>query len=337
MHPLLRILPLLLLPLLPGRAAAQDYSGQLKPADGVPLDSIQLSDPFILADRATRTYYMTGTGGMLWKSKDLASWSGPYLPFRIDPTSWMGPRPMVWAAELHRYNGKYYYFATFTNRDVKIDTVAGNVIERRACHVLVSDKAEGPYQPMDKPLYLPADRPTLDATFWVDTDQKPYMVYCHEWLQNRNGTVEKIQLLPDLSGTQGEARILFRASDSPWSRENTGDSTIVPNMVTDGPFVFRTTTGRLGMLWSSWVHDLYTQGVAYSESGTLDGPWIQEPTPITPPNFGHGMLFRTFDGRQLMLLHSHQQLAQDKVVRRPRFFTVSLKGNRLTVGQEYHP
>lgn len=328
---------LTLLTLLPLRLRAQDYSGRVKPSEGIPLDSIQLSDPFILADRATRTYYMTGTGGMLWKSKNLATWSGPYMPFRIDPQSWMGPRPMVWAAELHRYNGKYYYFATFTNRDVKIDTVASNVIERRACHVLVSDKAEGPYVPMDKPLYLPADRPTLDATFWIDTDGKPYMVYCHEWLQNRNGTVERIELLPDLSGTQGEAQILFRASDSPWSRENTGDGSVVPNKVTDGPFLFRTTSGRLGMLWTSWVRDLYTQGVAYSESGTLDGPWIQEPTPITPPNFGHAMLFRTFDGRQLMLLHSHQQLAQDKVLRRPHFFTVSLKGDRLTVGQEYHP
>ena len=36
-----------------------------------PLDSIILSDPCILADSATKIYYMTGTGGMLWKSKDL--------------------------------------------------------------------------------------------------------------------------------------------------------------------------------------------------------------------------------------------------------------------------
>ena len=29
----------------------------------------------------------------------------------------------------------------------------------------------------------PADKPTLDGTFWVDKDGKPYMVYCYEWLQ----------------------------------------------------------------------------------------------------------------------------------------------------------
>ena len=50
------------------------------------------------------------------------------------------------------------------------------------------------------------------------------------------------------------------------------------------------------MIWTSWIYNVYTQGVAYSESGTLDGPWIQEKDPITPPNFGHGMLFQALDG-----------------------------------------
>jgi hypothetical protein len=57
------------------------------------------------------------------------------------------------------------------------------------------------------------------APFWVDTNGKPYMVFCHEWLQNGNGTMEKIELKPDLSGTIGESTLLFRAKDSPWSRE----------------------------------------------------------------------------------------------------------------------
>lgn len=131
----------------------------------VPLDSIRLSDPFILADKRTSMYYMTGTGGMLWKSSDLKKWTGPYKVAKTDPDSWMGKNPMIWAAELHQYKGKYYYFATFTNRDVKIDTVRGNVIERRASHILVSDKPDGPYVPMQDPVYLPADKPTLDGTF----------------------------------------------------------------------------------------------------------------------------------------------------------------------------
>lgn len=55
----------------------------------VPLDSIRLSDPCILADAQTQMYYMTGTGGKLWKSKDLKRWDGPYEVAQTDPRSWM--------------------------------------------------------------------------------------------------------------------------------------------------------------------------------------------------------------------------------------------------------
>jgi hypothetical protein len=304
--------------------------------ENIPLDSIRLSDPFILADRNSATYYMTGTGGMLWKSQDLKKWSGPFMVTQTDPQSWMGPRPMIWAAELHPYNGKYYYFATFTNRSVNIDTVKGNIINRRASHVLVSEKPDGPYVPMKDPVYLPAEKPTLDGTFWVDRNGKPYMVYCYEWLQNWNGTIEKIELKPDLSGSVGEGKVLFRAFDSPWSREKDEKGNIIPNKVTDGPFLFRTQTGKLGMIWTSWVFSDYVQGVAYSESGTLNGPLVQQKEPITPPNFGHGMLFRTFEGKLLMSVHSHKSV-NGRTLRIPHLFEIDDSGDKLIVKGQYHP
>jgi beta-xylosidase len=302
----------------------------------IPLDSIRLSDPCILADQKSNMYYMTGTGGLLWKSADLAYWEGPYRVAMTHPDSWMGERPMIWAAELHQYRDKYYYFATFTNRSVKIDTVRGNVIERRACHVLVSDKPEGPYVPMQDSIYLPPEMPTLDGTFWVDKDGKPYMVYCYEWLQNWNGTIEKIELKPDLSGSVGKGQVLFLASDSPWSKERDENGRIIPNKVTDGPYLFETQTGKLGMIWTSWVFKDYTQGVAYSESGTLDGPWIHDPEPITPPNYGHGMLFKTLDGKLLMAVHSHRE-EQGRYIRIPRLFEIDDSGDRIVVGNIYNP
>jgi len=304
--------------------------------ENIPLDSILLSDPAILADQNTKMYYMTGTGGKMWKSKDLKFWKGPFNVTQIDPNSWMGPQPQIWAAELHAYKGKYYYFGTFTNQAVFIDTVKGNAIERRASHVLVSDKPDGPYVPMKDPTYLPAGKPTLDGTFWVDQDGKPYMVYCYEWLQNWDGTIEKIELKRDLSGSVGEARLLFRASESPWSREMGENGKVRPNKVTDGPYLFRTGTGRLGMLWTSWIDDIYTQGVAYSQSGTLNGPWIQEKEPITPPNYGHGMLFKTLEGKWLMSIHSHEN-RNGRHHRIPHLFEVDLTGDKLIVGKLYKP
>lgn len=323
-----------LLFILPRLNAQPIGGGQIR--KNVPLDSIRLSDPFILADKKTNSYFMTGTGGMLWKSADLNLWEGPYPVAQTDPNSWMGPKPMIWAAELHSFKNKYYYFATFTNRAVKIDTVGKNIIERRASHVLVSDKPDGPYVPMQDATYLPAAKPTLDGTFWVDKDGKPYMVYCYEWLQNNNGTVEKIELKPDLSGSMGSGKLLFRASDSPWSREKDSTGHDRPNKVTDGPFLFLTKTGRLGMLWTSWIYDVYTQGVAYSKSGTLDGPWIQEKDPISPPNFGHGMLFTTLDGKLLMSVHSHRSI-NGRTVRIPYLFEADLSGDKLVIGKQYVP
>ncbi|HKK75412.1 MAG TPA: glycoside hydrolase family 43 protein [Saprospiraceae bacterium] len=314
--------------------SAQNWPPEVR--KDIPLDSIRLSDPCILADSATQTYYMTGTGGLLWKSKNLKNWTGPFVVAETDPESWMGPKPMIWAAELHAYQGKYYYFATFTNRDVKIDTVKGNVIERRASHVLVSDWPEGPYFPMQDSVYLPPEMPTLDGTFWVDKDGNPYMVYCYEWLQNWDGTMEKIELKSDLSGSIGEGEVLFRAHDSPWSRERNNEGEVVPNKVTDGPWLFTTGTGRLGMIWTSWRFSDYVQGVAYSESGTLDGPWVHEEKIITPPNYGHGMLFETFEGQTLMCLHSHAVI-DGRYHRVPHFFEVDLSGDQLEVVGPYRP
>ena len=160
------------------------------------------------------------------------------------------------------------------------------------------------------------------------------MIYCYEWLQNWNGTIEKIELKPDLSGSVGEGKLLFRASDSPWSREKDENGKIGPHKVTDGPYLFTTGTGRLGMIWTSWIYDVYVQGVAYSESGTLDGPWIQEKEIITPENFGHGMLFQTLEGKWLMSVHSHEN-RNGHYHRVPHLFEVDLSGDKLVVGKPY--
>ena len=243
---------------------------------------------------------------------------------------------MIWAAEIHAYKGRYYYFATFTNQSTKIPNGSGGTTDRRASHVLVSDAPDGPFVPMKDSVYLPADKSTLDATLWTDKDGKPYMVYCWEWLQNNDGTIEKIELKPDLSGTVGSGTILFRASASPWSREKDKNGKDRPNKVTDGPYLFTTGTGKLGMIWTSWIYGVYTQGVAYSQSGTLDGPWLQEATPITPSHYGHSMLFQTFGGKWLMSIHSHKEVS-GRYVRVPHLFEVDLSGDKLVVGKSYLP
>lgn len=53
------------------------------------------------------------------------------------------------------------------------------------------------------------------------------------------------------------------------------------------------------MLWSSLGEHRHAQGIAYSASGSIKGPWVQEQEAFKGDNSGHGMLFRTFEGRLL--------------------------------------
>lgn len=298
-----------------------------RPASAQELRSdISLSDPFIMADAKTRQYYMTGTGGGLWRSSDLEMWTYIGVPLQFNSSGWMGTEPQVWASEIHCIDGKYYNISTLTNGSVTIDAQGH---PRRAVHIMSSTLPEGKYTLISggDATYLPAEKATLDGTCFEDTDGKRYLLYCHEWIQNGNGTIEYIGLKPDMTGTQGEAVVMTRAHDAEWNT----------SPVTDGPYLFRTQTGHLGMIWTSWHGDRYVQGVAYSSTGKLSGPWVHEPLPITPDNYGHGMLFRTFEGQLLMSIHSHRNINLDvqSFERHPVLFVMDDSGDRLRTVMEY--
>jgi hypothetical protein len=77
-------------------------------------------------------------------------------------------------------------------------------------------------------------------------------------------------------------------------------------MVTDGPFLHRTTTGTLILIWSSYDGSGYCLGQAISESGMIAGPWRHLPEPLIGggEDGGHGMLFRRFDGQLMLAIHT---------------------------------
>jgi hypothetical protein len=77
-------------------------------------------------------------------------------------------------------------------------------------------------------------------------------------------------------------------------------------------------------------------GVVYSQSGTLDGPWIHEPKPLTPSNYGHGMLFHDWKGRLLLSVHSHEVI-NGRTVRRPHFFLMDDEDDRLKTLAHFRP
>jgi arabinan endo-1,5-alpha-L-arabinosidase len=311
--------------------ADAQYRTQSPPKD-IKLADIRWRDMCILPDPASKTYYMVGPGGRgvnCYTSKDLLNWYGPTAIFTAPQDVW-GDIPIVsiWAPELHLYKGKYYLFLTFDTRNKLCEQWPNwerNGRVTRGSQIFVSDSPTGPFTAFQKHSTLPVDMMTLDGTLYVE-DGIPYMVYCHEWVQVTNGAVGYVQLKDDLSDMAGTTKNLFRGSQAPWSKisDQYGCN------VTDGPFLLMGKTGKLYMTWTSGGYTGYTCGIAISESGKIAGPWTQQAEPLYKENGGHGMFFRTFDGKIMLILHSPNNQES-----RPRIFEMEDTGNTLVVVKEF--
>ncbi len=318
-----------------GQAPARAGAPGPYPRTGLRLPDMPLHDPWILAHRPSRTYYlytsniarMTGvtrTGTMVYKSKDLASWDGPFNVFQVPEGFWATQGG--WAPEVHEYKGKFYLFTTVHDQQ-KIIARPPEVVETtyaRGTIIAVSNSPDGLFTPVKNGPIPPADLMTLDGTLYVDPAGSPWMVYAHEWIQARDGTMEAIQLKTDLTdAAPGAPIVLFKASAAPWL----DPATPKDHYVTDGPQFFRTKDGHLLMLWSSYENGSYVETVARSSSGTLKGPWEQL-APLVKEDSGHGMLFRSFEGQLMMVLHRPFRNARGKI------YEMEDLGNNLRVVRE---
>lgn len=300
------------------------------------LSDIWMRDACVLPDEKTQTYFMVASGRgatvRAYTSKDLISWEGPHIVYRTPAEMWGEDVEIrsIWAPEIHAYKGKFYLFVTFSsNKELgeqwnKWGQQWSNwpARVRRASQVLVADNPLGPYEAFENEPTLPADMITLDGTLWIE-EGKPHMVYCHEWVQISNGTIEMMELTDDLSATVGEPTLLFRGSDAPWGRPSPEHGCFV----TDGPWFHRSKSGKLFMPWSSFSHTGYTVGLAVSESGKLAGPWVQQDEPLYRDDGGHSMLFRRFDGQLMMALHSPNGGRDTRI----RLFEIEDTGETLKV------
>ena len=307
----------------------------------VHFNDLSMSDPFIYPDPETKTYYLTSSGGRMWKSKDLVMWEGPYNVIDLSGT-WCEHAGGPAAAEIHKVGDYYYYAGTWSDHGDLIEQVPRRYnVPHNQTYLLRSENIEGPYVPFSVTPgydYQPREWDCIDGTLYEE-DGRIYMVFVHEWTQIIDGTMDYIELSSDLTHTISDHPVtLFRASEAPYCGEmnGLGEATFglkMPGWVTDGPQLFRTQTGRLGMLWSTWGEERYLQAVCYSESGTIDGPWVQEPEPFLSNNSGHGMLFRDFDGRLLYVVHH----AEGDGPRKPQLWNVDDSGDKLVLKDRIMP
>lgn len=301
------------------------------------LKDIFIRDPYILPVEKDNIYYMYATsttigadgekiGGVkVYKSKDLQHWSDPVQVCVIPESNWS--RGVVWAPEVHLFQGKYYLFATINSGvEWKAEKKDWPKYTWRATQIFRANSPEGPFVPLSTESSTPSDQMALDGTLWVE-DGRPYMIYCHEWVELGDGAMNLVELTPDLSARATQPQKLFCASAAPWStgmETKSGDR----HYVTDGCFLYRSKTGKLLMIWSSFCNGQYAVGVAESTTGRVKGPWRQQPEPIFNRHGGHAMIFKTFDGKLCLTLHQPNSPAGEE---RAKIFELEDLGNTLRI------
>jgi len=281
---------------------------------------IHIRDPFVLVHEGF--YYLYGnrgatcwglaTGFDVYRSQDLENWEGPFTVFENDGSFWADRN--YWAPEVHVWQGKFYMLASFKNEQV-----------RRGTAILRADSPLGPFLPHSDGPVTPRDWECLDGTLYISKAGKPWMVFCHEWVQVIDGEICAIPLTDDLSAPAGEPRLLFRASAvAAWGGTTTYEDGTV-GRVTDGPFFWRTSDGTLLCLWATFNQQgHYSEALAVSDNGEIDGTFTQA-EPLFTDDGGHGMVFRALDGQLYITLHSPNNHPDE----RPHFYPLKDTGSRL--------
>jgi len=299
------------------------------------INDINIRDPFILLEG--ETYYMyassteNGIGGVaVYESTDLQNWTEKKQVLTLPEENWS--RGKIWAPEVHKYKGRYFLFATINDEHVwKEPRPDWPAYVCRGTQIFVSDSPLGPFVPTqnekDRNLHktvhqqTPVDYMALDGTLYEENGH-PYLVFCHEWVQIEDGTVECVKLDKELATAKSKPLCLFKGSDNPICKP--GQS----SYITDGCFLYRTKSGKLLMIWASFGPDGYAELIAESESGKIKGPWIQQKEPLFKEDGGHAMIFTDKEGNLRLVLHAPNGPSG---MERAKIFLLEDKGSTISI------
>lgn len=257
-------------------------------------NDINIRDPYVLVEAGK--YYMYGTRGKnygietggfdVYVSDDLVTWSDPIECF--DSVKYGMNGRVNWAPEVHKYKGTYYMFATF-----KIESTG-----QFGTYILRADSPLGPFVPHSDGVITPKDWQSLDGTLYVSKTGKPYMVFCHGHSPANNGMICYVELSDDLTRPTSEPVVIFDASTCPYATVLTSCG----RFITDGPFLYRTDSGALMMIWASFINDQYAEMLVRFDDGELNLNFTHLP-PLTDNDSGHGMIFKA-DHKLYLTVHT---------------------------------
>lgn len=272
-------------------------------------------DPFVLLDDGVYYLYSTTWTCSVNRSGRLdGEWSAPEVCVNA-PADLKGD---CWAPEVYKYGDGYYMFTTY--RSMSCDMLGVSVFR--------SDSPQGPFEEWSDGIVTPRDWDSIDGTLFVDENGQPWMVFVHQFtsIPDGIGRMDAAKMSADLTHFISEPIELFGAKDPSWADA----------VVTDGCFLYRTHDGRLLMLWSNWDDGGYCVGIAHSDTGSIEGPWIQEDERLFSKRYfgrydgGHGMIFRDSDGTMYLSIHSPNSQTPSRV-ERPIFVRITEKHGTLVI------
>ena len=271
---------------------------------------IGIRDPFVLLDGGK--YYLYGTrnttawgdadGFDVYVSDDLEEWQEKKEIFHNDGSFWATQN--YWAPECVKYNGKYYLIATF-----------GSKTRKKGIQILEADKPDGTFVPKTEYPITPEEWNCLDGTLYLDEGDIPWLVFSHSVPEELRGAICAVKLSRDFAHMESKPQVLFYAFEVQWTRPIPfakqefgvdGDA-----YFSDGPYLFRSESGRLCMLWSSWSERGYAMGISSSESGKLVGPWKHQSEAVFYGG-GHGMIFSQKSGERLLTFHAPNETLKER-------------------------
>lgn len=269
---------------------------------------IRVRDPYIVLDGDT--YYMYATSGdttlSYYYSDDLENWEPGGTCFEIPHDFWAYKD--VWAAEVHKYNGKFYLLVSLKGKN-----------GLRGTQIAVASSPKGPFVPISDKAATPENQSCIDGTLFVDAGV-PYIIYSHDWPDNYVKSIDAYvgeicyaRLSDDLTCIVGEPRRIFASNEVPISRET-------PHHMADGstrfgsdaPFVQKLSNGSLYLTWSPYLQNNYVVLGAVSKSGRLDGKWEYVVPELFDGNGGHAMFFENKDGKLCMVLHAPEKNTEER-------------------------
>jgi GH43 family beta-xylosidase len=240
------------------------------------------ADPDIIYHDGYYYMYVTSTGYLVYRSKDLATWEclGQSLP----SCSWNINTQYQWAPDVEYVNGKFYMAVSYGEAGFGI---------------AVSDKPEGPFVCVgEKPMLIQ----TIDGNIFVDDNGKIYLYYT-SWYDGRTYGIWGVEMESDCITPKWDTEKLIIRADKPW------ESSLNMGGVVEAPFMMKK-DGVYYLIYSGSNYQAdYAVGYATSDSPlgkfqkSENSPILYRTNDVRGP--GHCSIVETPDGRLFMVYHVH--------------------------------